>query len=167
MRLLALFGMVGITACYAQVDFTTSPSSESCYVGSEFETFIDVIVYGIANSAGVIEISLAGSARQWNGSMPPLQTVRLPARPGELKWTFPHVAEGVYAVRVYHDQNNDRKLNVNWRGQPVEPYGRSGSCTLLKNSENFHSCQFFHRQSPQLVEIGLVTPENPGWFSVF
>ena len=167
MRLLALVSMVGVAACYAHVDYATPPSGASSLSGSDADTAIDVIVYGIASSVGVIEISLSNSAEQWQGAVPPLQTVRLPARQGVLKWTFYQVPEGGYAISVYHDQNNDETLDTNWRGRPIEPYGGSGGCTLLKDSNTFSVCRFQHQRARQTIEIGLVIPETNGWFSVF
>ncbi len=38
---------------------------------------------------------------------------------------FEEVLDGEYAVKVFHDVNNNGKLDTNWMGVPKEPYGFS------------------------------------------
>lgn len=41
--------------------------------------------------------------------------------------TFENVEYGKYAVKVYHDVNNNNKLDKNMVGMPKEPYGLSNN----------------------------------------
>ena len=40
---------------------------------------------------------------------------------------FKNIPQGVYAVSIYHDINNNGKLDENWIGIPKEPVGMSNN----------------------------------------
>jgi uncharacterized protein (DUF2141 family) len=44
--------------------------------------------------------------------------------------TFVDVPAGPCAVKVFHDVNNDGKLNTSWIGWPQEPYGFSNDAPV-------------------------------------
>ena len=50
---------------------------------------------------------------------------RQPARPGAMRFSFPGVPAGRYAIAVYHDVNANGRLDKQIFGLPAEPYGFS------------------------------------------
>jgi uncharacterized protein (DUF2141 family) len=49
----------------------------------------------------------------------------LPAKVSALSFTFKDVPPGKYAASAFHDVNGNEKLDTNFVGMPVEPYGFS------------------------------------------
>lgn len=49
----------------------------------------------------------------------------IPAKSGTVSFTFKDVPMGQYAVSAFHDKNGNEKLDTNFVGKPVEPYGFS------------------------------------------
>ena len=49
----------------------------------------------------------------------------LNAQPGQLMLSFHNLPEGEYAVRLFHDENNNGQLETNLLGMPIEGYGFS------------------------------------------
>jgi len=50
--------------------------------------------------------------------------------------------EGVYAVAVYQDFNENQKLDKGWFGIPTEPYGLSDNFVPIIGAPTFNDCKF-------------------------
>ena len=81
------------------------------------------VVTGIQEHSGMIAISIHDSAESFNKRLP-YRTAEL-AVTGEQAVYHIQLKAGEYAFCVYHDVNNDGKLNTNAIGIPKEPYGFS------------------------------------------
>ena len=90
---------------------------------SEVHYDVEIVVTGIQEHSGAIVISIHDSAESFNKRLP-YQTAEL-AVTGEQAVYHIQLKAGEYAFCVYHDVNNDRKLNTNAIGIPKEPYGFS------------------------------------------
>ena len=49
------------------------------------------------------------------------------AKKGDIIINFHNLKEGEYAIRFFHDENNDGKMESNMVGMPVEGYGFSNN----------------------------------------
>ena len=47
------------------------------------------------------------------------------AEPGTMRFVFPGLTPGQYAVAVYHDENSNGEMDTNMLGMPSEGYGFS------------------------------------------
>lgn len=52
---------------------------------------------------------------------------RVPARPGSVTLCLEAPRPGVYAVAVYHDENDNRRFDRSWTGLPSEGFGVSNN----------------------------------------
>lgn len=52
---------------------------------------------------------------------------RVPARPGSVALCLETPRPGLYAVAVYHDENDNRKFDRSWTGLPSEGFGVSNN----------------------------------------
>jgi uncharacterized protein (DUF2141 family) len=50
--------------------------------------------------------------------------------------------KGVWAVAVYHDENNDKKINKNFFGIPKERYGFSNNVKPVLSAPSFNKTKF-------------------------
>ncbi len=55
---------------------------------------------------------------------------------------FPQLVPGTYAVKVFHDENNNNELDVNWMGIPKEPYGFSNDAMGTFGPPSFQQAAF-------------------------
>ena len=55
----------------------------------------------------------------------PESSLILPAKKGENSFIFQNLSEGEYAVRLFHDINDNNDLDTNVFGMPTEGYGFS------------------------------------------
>ena len=68
--------------------------------------------------------------------------------------TFENLSPGVYAVSLYHDKNNDEKLNKNLVGMPTEKYGFSNNAFEAFSPPSFQKAAF-ELKSNLLLKLNL------------
>lgn len=49
---------------------------------------------------------------------------------------------GAYAIKIFHDVNDNGKLNTNWLGIPTEPYGFSNDAMGTFGPPSFEQARF-------------------------
>jgi uncharacterized protein (DUF2141 family) len=59
-----------------------------------------------------------------------------------IKCEFKNLKPGVYAVSVYHDENNNGALDKSFVGKPKEGYGVSNDRTHAMSKPKFDDCKF-------------------------
>ncbi len=84
---------------------------------------LEVTVKNIKNGKGTLIIGLFNSEKTftkevWKGE-------KLKAQPGVLKVIFKDVPPGDYAVSVFHDENENGRVDMNFIGIPREGFGFS------------------------------------------
>jgi uncharacterized protein (DUF2141 family) len=85
---------------------------------------LQVQIANVRNSTGSLTCSLFNSAAGFPGpSRIAGGTLQMPARAGAMSCTFRNLPAGDYAVSVFHDENNNRELDTNLLGAPLEGYG--------------------------------------------
>ncbi len=89
----------------------------------EETTTIEVGITHIDNAKGQMVIGLYDSEGNWLnklyiGTFGAIEN-------GSSKATFKNVPSGTYAISVFHDENNDGKLDTNFLGIPSEDTGSS------------------------------------------
>ena len=74
------------------------------------------------------------------------------------KVTFSDLKAGTYAVSVFHDANQDGKLNSNAFGIPVEGFGFSNNPTVITKPPKFIESAIFVAGSNTNIQIQLQYP---------
>jgi uncharacterized protein (DUF2141 family) len=87
---------------------------------------VEAQVTNFSNSKGVCRACLFNTESSFNGKEgKAVQCVQVPVSNKTAKVTFENIPPGNYAVSVFHDVNNNNKLDVNFLGIPKEGYGAS------------------------------------------
>ncbi|MEP3210446.1 MAG: DUF2141 domain-containing protein [Maribacter sp.] len=84
---------------------------------------IEVEIHNIAGSEGQMLIGLYNSEANWLKKIYKPGTAKI--SDGKSAFVFTNIPDGVYAVSVFHDENNDGKLDTNFFGIPSEDTGSS------------------------------------------
>jgi uncharacterized protein (DUF2141 family) len=93
---------------------------------------IVVRVAGVRNERGQVVAVLYGDVPEdflKRGKR--LRRERVPARPGSVELCVVPPGPGVYALAVFHDENDNLRVDRSWVGLPVEGYGFSNNPTGL------------------------------------
>ena len=67
--------------------------------------------------------------------------VKVKVGKSSVRYTFKGLANGDYAVAVYHDKNDDNKCNLNLIGVPTEGYGFSRNFRPILSVPKFNDCK--------------------------
>ncbi|MFP4846497.1 DUF2141 domain-containing protein [Winogradskyella sp. PE311] len=70
------------------------------------------------------------------------------------EFTFNNLPPGVYAVSIFHDENNNGKLDSNFLGIPKEDYGCSNGATGFMGRPKWEDAKF-ELKSDKTVTITL------------
>jgi len=60
---------------------------------------------------------------------------------------FKDLSKGNYAIAVYHDENNNKKMDKNVFGAPTESYGFSNNVRPTFSAPSFDDCRFYIGQN--------------------
>ena len=85
------------------------------------------------NFQGQIVCSLYRDAKQYpSAKLPEIDIIKLPLKDltqDNINCVYKDIKPGKYAVTVFHDLNNNGKLDTNDLGFPIEPYGFSNNAS--------------------------------------
>lgn len=115
---------------------------------------LDVTVTHIRSDRGQVMLALTNTAedfaaRRW------LVGQTLPAKPGNVRFILPDLAAGEYAISVFHDENDNGKLDSNFFGVPTEGYGFSNNARGNFGPPDFAAARFGLPASSRLtIELG-------------
>ncbi|OED34135.1 hypothetical protein AB833_32610 [Chromatiales bacterium (ex Bugula neritina AB1)] len=85
----------------------------------------DLVVYVATVEKAEGKLSMAVYDNEADFSKTLAFAQQLPAVEGEMQFIFTDLAAGEYAVMVFHDINDNGKLDTNLLGMPNEPWGAS------------------------------------------
>ena len=100
---------------------------QSMYAFAEDERVVMVLeVNNIESSTGNIMIHLCRNQQEFIGQVPVPYAIFFPAKKNTVtaKITIP---KGMYAVKIFHDENENKVLDLNAANHPVEKFGFSNN----------------------------------------
>lgn len=86
-----------------------------------------VEIVGMRDSAGTIRASLYNEPDSFRKEERAFMRVAQPAKTGSATLIFRDVPPGRYAIMLYHDENDDGKLNLRFGMFPTEGYALSNN----------------------------------------
>ncbi len=106
-------------------------------------TPIHVHIHGIRNDQGMVKAVLYGpNPQDFLVRGKKADKEREPAEEGSMTLCVAARKKGQYAVAVYHDENDNHKLDRNWIGLPTEGFGFSNDPTLFLAPPSFEESAF-------------------------
>jgi uncharacterized protein (DUF2141 family) len=115
---------------------------------------ITVRVTGIGSERGTVLIQLANSAADYDRDDGAFRFAEAKAAGGRATFTFENVPYGAYAIKVFHDENDNRKIDIGWRG-PTERYGFSNGARGFMGPPSFSDAKVTLSVSRLQLEINL------------
>ncbi len=65
------------------------------------------------------------------------------------------VPEGRYAIKAFHDVNDNGEMDFNWMGIPQEPYGFSNNASATMSAPKFEQAAFMVRKGPNVTRFRM------------
>ena len=117
---------------------------------------IRINITHISSNKGEILIALYSTDKGFPGGKEgATRTVKANAQKGNLVIAIDDVAPGTYAIALFHDTNNDGKLNFNFLGIPKEGYGFSNNASNLFSAPKFKQAAFIHKEMVTQLDIRM------------
>ncbi len=101
---------------------------------------IEVTVAGFDNEKGQVLIGLYNSEALWLKKTYKGRTGQI--ENGKSKAVFTNIPNGVYAISVFHDEDNDGKLDTNFLGIPSEDTGSSNDAPARFGPPKWEKAKF-------------------------
>lgn len=102
---------------------------------------IEFNIQGVRSDEGKLYIQLFKGEENYQSGQPESANI-VKAKSGAVKISFNNVDEGVYAVRFYHDENNNGEMETNMFGMPTEGYGFSNDAKPNYGPVDFSEMKF-------------------------
>ncbi|WOJ92750.1 DUF2141 domain-containing protein [Congregibacter variabilis] len=97
------------------------------------QLIVDVV--GIERLGGTMMVAIFDSAEAWEDSSKAISVGKDSVSGPTVRLIFPNLPAGRYAVKLYHDEDNDGQLDSNMLGIPSEGYGFSNNPQVLGEPE--------------------------------
>jgi uncharacterized protein (DUF2141 family) len=128
--------------------YSLAPSVSHAQLGA-----LSVKVSDIRFSGGSIRVDVCTPATflkavcEFSGSAPAIE--------GTTTVEFQNIPPGIYAAQVYHDWNDNHRVDRNVLGIPREGLGFSNDAPLGLHGPSFASAAFTHDAAPQTLTVKL------------
>jgi len=112
---------------------------------------LTVEVKHVKPNAGVVFVGLYDKAADFPATQKGLAGQVIEASSETVVATFPGLTAGRYAVAVYQDENRNGKLDKNFLGMPIEPYGFSNDARGSMGPPSFDAAAVDITATPKIV----------------
>jgi uncharacterized protein (DUF2141 family) len=114
---------------------------------------LTVEVCGLESQSGKVMISLYDSKQSYEKSQNPVKKASLAIKGDKSLWLVKDLPPGEYAIKLFHDQNANQKLDRNFLGMPQEPYGFSNNARGFMGPPSFEEAKFNLEGKALLIKI--------------
>ena len=99
-------------------------------------------IHGFESTGGTVMIDLYTSEDDYDNDGNVFRKARFTVKEEETVWTFGHLPQGVYAVKLYYDENNNGQLDTGFFGIPKEGIGFSNNARAKTGPPAFEEAMF-------------------------
>jgi len=133
--------------------FVTSAFSQNTQDGSTKIGTLTVLVDGFKSDKGNATIALCNSIEGCKGDGKAFMWKRVLINSGKAEHAFKDLPFGEYAVKVYHDENGNNKLDKNLFGIPKEAYGISNNARGTFGPPDYKKALFILDKTDMTVRV--------------
>ena len=119
---------------------------------------LTVVIANLRSGDGRIRIALWDDPETFATDDTALAEANQAARPGEVRFIFPGLPPGHYAVVGYHDENGNGGFDQTWIGLPDEGLGFSNGAWIGFGAPSFEDAAVEITQSQRVIHVNLRYP---------
>jgi uncharacterized protein (DUF2141 family) len=112
-------------------------------------------VVGFESNDGKAMIALFNSEEGYSETGENFKSNALEIEDLKTEWVIEGLPFGEYAIKLYHDENGNNKMDRNMLGIPSEDYGFSNNASGSFGPADYEDAKFVLNQSVQQHEINL------------
>jgi uncharacterized protein (DUF2141 family) len=114
---------------------------------------LKLVITGFKSDTGKAMVALCDSKANYDGPQS-FRSVKAEIVNGKVELSFDSLAYGEYAVKVYHDENENGRLDTKAFGIPKEAYGFSNNVKNKFGPTKYEAAKFLFATDGQ--EIGIL-----------
>jgi len=114
-----------------------------------------VKIWNIPSNEGRVRIALANSEENFSGSDSAFRAQPVEISEGMAEVVFKAIPYGEYAVKVFHDENDDGELDKNFFGAPTEAYGFSNNARGSFGPASWEDARFTFKAMHDSININV------------
>ncbi|MHA7057726.1 DUF2141 domain-containing protein [Aquimarina sp. M1] len=114
---------------------------------------IEIHITDIQSAEGTIRVALYDSEHNFYEKI--FRSVAIKAKKGILQTTLEDIPPGEYAISLYHDENDNKKLDTNFFKIPKEPYGTSNNTKGKFGPPSWKDAKFLVSENVVIQSIKL------------
>jgi len=117
---------------------------------------LTITIRGVRNDSGSVLAAVYDADKSFMKVQLAKATLKAKANKGEVEFVVHDLHAGKYAVSVFHDENDNGKLDKNWMGIPTEGYGFSNDARGNLGPPKFTQAAFdFDGNSSKSIDVSL------------
>lgn len=123
--------------------------------GENPRTNITIKIKGLKNNSGTVKLALCNSLENYNNHKAPFMGFNLPINNNQVEITLTDLPVGFYAVKAFHDENNNNDLDTNFLGIPVEDYGFSNNASGIFGPPSWNKAKMMIKDKYPVIIINF------------
>ncbi|OQD44040.1 DUF2141 domain-containing protein [Croceivirga radicis] len=116
---------------------------------------VEVEVHKVPSDKGNISVAVYKQEEGFLKEAHVYKYNKMPAVKGVTKVSLENMPEGEYALAIFHDENGNDRLDMNWLGIPKEKVAFSVGKMKTFGPPNFKECAFLHQGKHTKIVIEL------------
>jgi uncharacterized protein (DUF2141 family) len=117
---------------------------------------LKIVVSGLKNNAGDVKIGLFNSVESYQGKTEKFRGNVLQIENRRAEWLVENIPFGEYAIKLFHDEDKDDKIDRNFLGMPKESIGFSNNAKIgLGGPPGFNKAKFLFNSKEMTIVISL------------
>jgi uncharacterized protein (DUF2141 family) len=116
---------------------------------------LTVVMSGFDNDDGVVKIALCDTQEDYEAQDQAYRGEQTHVKNRSAHWTFEKIPYGEYAIKIYHDENNDNELDTNFLGMPTEEYGFSNNARGTFGPASWEDAKFLFHSAKDTLQIAV------------
>ncbi len=123
--------------------------------GENPKTKITIKIKGLRSNTGTVKVALCNSAENYKNHKSPFIGLNLPIRNNQAEITLPDLPIGYYAVKAFHDENDNDDLDTNFLGIPIEDYGFSNNANGIFGPPSWNKAKVLMSEEAPVILINF------------
>ncbi|MBL1215704.1 MAG: DUF2141 domain-containing protein [Ignavibacteriae bacterium] len=116
---------------------------------------LKLTVVGIENDEGTIAVALSNSREDYESYETVYRSANIKIADNKAEHLFDELPFGEYAIKVYHDEDDDGEIDRNFLGIPSEDYGFSNNASASFGPADYDDAKFIFDQKFLEIEINV------------
>jgi uncharacterized protein (DUF2141 family) len=133
---------------------TSASSDEPAAVGTEVGK-LTVVPVGLEKDAGSVMVKLASSEADFESGTVAFRSAIVKVENKQAVAVFEDVPYGEYAIKIFHDEDGDEKLDTNFVGFPKEKFGFSNDALGRFGPPSYEQARFRFEATEATIEIEM------------